>query len=408
MSINNIRLEDLKTNPNIAVEVSREIESASWENSPFEALVGRGGDRGIRTYKTKDISPYRPRLNVPLTGDGVEGNADLATNYDSLEILSQTVYPRVVGNAIRSDIKDYLELNHIDFQKLAISELTLWMKKRRDSMFCAALLNDLSNAVVSDKEKGYKSEITTTTTTNSSGTSAASSKKAKSVQELAKEVKKGDVMSVKALRRAIFMARTGIKYNGEKAFPIKPIKSDLVTYKGLEIRHNSYIILLDSYQIEQLKADSEWQSMQKQLTSAVGEKSGLFTGLVGMIDNCPVIDMNVFSELQCGLMNSETPDKAFYANINPLNFEKKTPPSDYANSQPTSIGFLIGASALVMVGDPAVKFYINETEDAGRKMVVGVDKLLAISKGRFFTANGESSPYNNTDYAVIGLISSKE
>ena len=61
-----------------------------------------------------------------------------------------------------------------------------------------------------------------------------------------------------------------------------------------------------------------------------------------------------------------------------------------------------------MVGDPAVKFYINETEDAGRKMVVGVDKLLAISKGRFFTANGESSPYNNTDYAVIGLISSKE
>lgn len=390
MSINSIRLEDLKTNPNIAVEVSREIESASWENSPFEALVGRGGDRGIRTYKTKDISPYRPRLNVPLTGEGVEGNADLATNYDSLEILSQTVYPRVVGNAIRSDIKDYLELNHIDFQKLAISELTLWIKKRRDSMFCAALLNDLSNAVVADAN-GYKD-----------------SSKHNSVKQAAKEVKKGDVMSVKALRRAIFMARTGTKYNNTKAFPIKPIKSDLVTYKGLEVRHNSYIILLDSYQIEQLKNDSEWQAMQKQLTAAVGEKSGLFTGLVGMIDNCPVIDMNVYSELQCGLMNSETSDKAFYANINPLNFEKKTPPSDYADSQPVSIGFLIGASALVMVGDPAVKFYINETEDAGRKMVVGVDKLLAISKGRFFTANGEKSPYNNTDYAVIGLISSKE
>ncbi len=391
MSINSIRLEDLKTNPNIAVEVSREIESASWENSPFEALVGRGGDRGIRTYKTKDISPYRPRLNVPLTGEGVEGNVDLATNYDSLEILSQTVYPRVVGNAIRSDIKDYLELNHIDFQKLAISELTLWIKKRRDSMFCAALLNDLSNAVVADGNDGYKDSSTKS-----------------SVKLAAKEVKKGDVMSVKALRRAIFMARTGTKYNNTKAFPIKPIKSDLVTYKGLEVRHNSYIIFLDSYQIEQLKNDSEWQAMQKQLTAAVGEKSGLFTGLVGMIDNCPVIDMNVYSELQCGLMNSETSDKAFYANINPLNFEKKTPPSDYADSQPVSIGFLIGASALVMVGDPAVKFYINETEDAGRKMVVGVDKLLAISKGRFFTANGERSPYNNTDYAVIGLISSKE
>lgn len=396
MSINNIRLENLKTNPNVAVEVSKEIENASWENSPFEALVGRGGDRGIRTYKTKDISPYRPRLNVPLTGEGVEGNADLATNYDSLEILSQTVYPRVIGNAIRSDIKDYLELNHIDFQKLAISELTLWMKKRRDCMFCAALLNDLSNAVVADKDNGFKDAKKENNT------------KAKSVIELSKEVKKGDVITVKALRRAIFMARTGTKYNGDKAFPIKPIKSDLKTYNGLEIRHNSYIILLDSYQIEQLKADTEWQSMQKQLTAAVGEKSGLFTGLVGMIDNCPVIDMNVYSELQSGLMNSETPDKAFYANINPLNFDKKTPPSQYANSQPTSIGFLIGASALVMVGDSAVKFYINETEDAGRKMVVGIDKLIAISKGRFFTANGEKSPFDNTDYAVIGIISSKE
>lgn len=388
--LNQINLSEWKNDPNVAVKIGQEIERASWKKSPFEPFVGRGSDRGVRTYLIGDTQPYRPRLKAQLSGSGVKGNSDFDTNFDNLEILSQTIYPEVLGNAIKSEVKHYSQLKQIDFIKEATDSLTEWMMDRRDRFLVCALSNDFTNAVVCDKTSGFKSAT-----------------KGQSVSDLSKTITKDDVMNVKALRRAIFQARAGVKYDGSQAFPIKPIRSESVTQNGVSIQNYSYIILLDSYAINQLKNDEEWVDIQKS-AGLRGDKNALFTGIVGMIDNCPIIDMGVWTKLNVGLLNSEVSDSDFASHINPQNFSKITPPSSYASDKaPVCIGALIGASALVMAGNESTNFYISETEDAGRKTICGVDRILSISKGRFMTHNGVDSVYNNSDFAVIGIFCAK-
>ena len=390
-ALNKINVAAWRENPNVAIEIARTIENASWKKSPFAAFMGRGQDRGVRTYNVKDANPYRPRLKAQLTGDGVRGNADFETNFDHLEILSQTVYPLIVGNSIKSPVKQYTQIEQIDFIKEATESLTDWIQDKRDRAFITALTNDLSNIVVCDQGgAGFKD------TTNEPSTT-----------EAAKKITKGDTLSVKALRRAIFMARSGINFKGKEAFPIKPVRSSLHSVGGVELTNYSYLILLDTYQANQLKNDPDWIAMQK--VGVRGDKNNLFTGLIGLIDECPVIDMGVWTKMQVGLLNSEVSDGDFYANINEQNAAGiLTPPSAYANGQPVSVGFLIGASALVMVGSDVPTFYIDESQDAGRKVVCGVDRLMAIAKAKFENASGALSPYANTDFSVIGIASSKE
>lgn len=388
--LNQIDMQQWKNDPNVAVKIGNVIEKASWKKSVFEPLVGSGSDRGIRTYKVDTAQPYRPRLKAQLTGDGVKGNADFDTNFDNMEILSQTVYPDVLGNSLKSPIKQYSAIQQIDFVKEATPILTDWIVDKRDRYFITALSNDLTNCVVCDSNDGFKDTSTD-----------------KSVQSASRKVVKGDVCNVKALRRAIFMARTGLKYNNKDAFPLKPIRATNHTVGGLSVQNYSYVILLDSYQCNQLKNDPEWINMQK--IGVRGEKNNIFTGLIGIIDECPVIDMGVWTKMQSGLLNSDVSDADYENNILKVNFGGKiTPPSYYTDNQPLSIGFLIGASALLMVGAETTKFYIDDTQDAGRKIVCGVDRLMAISKARFQSPQGQKTPYDNQDYSVIGIFSSKE
>ncbi|WP_104640054.1 phage capsid family protein [Helicobacter bizzozeronii] len=389
--LNNINLANWKSDPNVSVKIGEQIELASWQKSPFEPLTGRGSDRGVRTYIVPDNQPYRPRLKAQLSGVGVKGNTDFNANFDNLEILSQTIYPEVVGNAIKSEIKHYSAMKHIDFIKEASDSLTEWIQAKRDRGLVCALSNDFTNVVVCDQNDGFK------TPQNANDP----------VENLTQKIAQGDTMSVKAIRRAIFQARAGVKHNNTQAFPLKPIRSEMVSTGGVSVQNYSYIILLDSFAINQLKADPEYQEMQK-FAGLRGDKNALFSGLIGLIDNCPVIDMGVWTSVNVGLLNSDVSDDEFKANINAQNCDKLTPPSFYANNTPLSIGALIGASALVLAGNAAINFYINETEDAGRKTICGVDRILGISKARFTSAQGVNPIYDNSDFAVIGLFSSKE
>ncbi|WP_121022115.1 phage capsid family protein [Helicobacter vulpis] len=388
-ALNQINLANWKNDPNVSVKIAEQIEAASWKKSPFEPLAGRGSDRGVRTYIVEDNQPYRPRLKAQLSGSGVRGNSDFNSNFDNLEILSQTIYPEVVGNAIKSEIKHYSALKHIDFIKEASDSLTEWIASKRDRALVCALSNDLTNAVVCDLAEGFKTPAP-----------------GDDVPKLAQKITPDDTMNLKALRRAIFQARAGLKYNNQQAFPLKPIRSEMVTTGGVSVQNYSYIILLDSFAINQLKSDKEYQDLQK-YAGVRGDKNALFSGIVGIVDNCPVIDMGVWTSVNVGLLNSDVSDSEFEAHLNKQNVTQVTPPSSYANTTSVSIGALIGASALVLAGNSVVHFYINESEDAGRKTICGVDRVLGVSKARFMSAGGVDSIYNNSDFAVIGLFSAK-
>ncbi|GAA8101770.1 hypothetical protein HpNP05_14940 [Helicobacter pylori] len=379
--LNNINFNNISNNPNLGIEVGREIQNASWVKSPFFSLTGTGADRGVRLFSVASQQPFRPRIKAQLTGSGVSGNTDFEANYDNLEILSQTIYPDAFGNSLRSKIKVYSELERIDFIKESVDSLTTWMNEERDKRIVASLTNDFTNYLYTPK------------------------------------------MNIATIRKAIFHARNGLKSDNSKAFPIKPIRATMQSVGNVIVQNTSYIILLDSYQANQLKADSEFKELRKLYAFAGENKGMLYSGLLGVIDNCPVIDAGVWNKFNVGMPNSTVSDSDFTRYINKANVKKIVTPrelkealleelKDQQNKEKSigekSIGCLIGASTVLLAGSKETRFYIDETVDAGRKSLVGVDCLLGVSKAHYQSTDGVVTPYDDQDYAVIGLVSNME
>ncbi|WQU95906.1 DUF4043 family protein [Helicobacter pylori] len=375
-SLNNINFNNISNNKNIGIEVGFEIQEASWVKSPFKSITGRGSDRGIRTYTVKNAQPYRPRLKAQLSGSGVSGNTDFEANYDKLEILSQTIYPEVFGNALPSQIRAYDEIERIDFIKEACDSLANWMNEERDKRIVASLTNDFTNYLYTP------------------------------------------TMSVSTIRKAIFLARNGLKKDNSKAFPIKPIRADMVSVGDVVVQNTSYIIFLDSYQANQLKKDEDFKELRKLYAFANEDKGILYHGLLGVIDNCPVVDAGVWNKLNVGMPNSTISESEFKRYINKANANSIVSPGQLKEkikenkegkeSKEISIGCLIGASSVLLAGSENTNFYIDETKDAGRKSVVGVDCILGVSKAKYQSSNSVITPYDNQDFAVIGLVSNME
>ncbi|EQD92246.1 hypothetical protein L934_03675 [Helicobacter pylori PZ5080] len=374
-SLNNINFNNISNNKNIGIELGSEIQEASWVKSPFKSITGRGSDRGIRTYAVKNAQPYRPRLKAQLSGSGVSGNTDFEANYDKLEILSQTIYPEVFGNALASQIRAYDEIERIDFIKESCDSLANWMNEERDKRIVASLTNDFTNYIYSPK------------------------------------------MSVNTIRKAIFLARNGLKEDSSKAFPIKPIRADMVGVGDVVVQNTSYIIFLDSYQANQLKQDADFKELRKLYAFANEDKGVLYHGLLGVIDNCPVVDAGVWNKLNVGMPNSTISENEFKRYINKANANSIVSPVELMNKikkeknkeiKEISIGCLIGASSVLLAGSENTNFYIDETKDAGRKFVVGVDCILGVSKAKYQSSDGANTPYDNQDFAAIGLISNME
>ncbi len=375
-NLNNINFNNISNNKNIGIEVGFEIQEASWVKSPFKSITGRGSDRGIRTYTVKNAQPYRPRLKAQLSGSGVSGNTDFEANYDKLEILSQTIYPEVFGNALPSQIRAYDEIERIDFIKEACDSLANWMNEERDKRIVASLTNDFTNYLYTP------------------------------------------TMSVSTIRKAIFLARNGLKKDNSKAFPIKPIRADMVSVGDVVVQNTSYIIFLDSYQANQLKKDADFKELRKLYAFANEDKGILYHGLLGVIDNCPVVDAGVWNKLNVGMPNSTISESEFKRYINKANANSIVSPGqlkekikenkENKENKEISIGCLIGASSVLLAGSENTNFYIDETKDAGRKSVVGVDCILGVSKAKYQSSNSVITPYDNQDFAVIGLVSNME
>ncbi|MBS3010865.1 hypothetical protein [Helicobacter phage COL 5-PUJ] len=374
--LNNINFNNISNNPNLGIEVGREIQNASWIKSPFFSITGTGADRGIRLFSVANQQPFRPRIKAQLAGSGVSGNTDFEANYDNLEILSQTIYPDAFGNSLRSKIKAYSELERIDFIKESVDSLTTWMNEERDKRIVASLTNDFTNYLCSQ------------------------------------------TMNVATIRKAIFYARNGLKENNAKAFPIKPVRASAQSVGNVIVQNTSYIIFLDSYQANQLKADIEFKELRKLYAFAGEDKGMLYSGLLGVIDNCPVIDAGVWNKLNVGMPNSTVSDSDFSRYVNKANVSNIVTPNQLKQKvmsvnkkdeyKEISIGCLIGASAVLLAGSKETRFYIDETVDAGRKSLVGVDCLLGVSKAKYQSTDGVITPYDNQDFAVIGLVSNME
>lgn len=385
-----INYDNWATDKSVAVEIGKEIETGYWKESKLEPLVGRSTNRGIRAYQRKDISPFRPRLKDKMRGSGVRGNTDFQDNYDKTEIFSQTIYPEVIGNSEKSEIQQYAQAKMIDFIKETQDGLTQWFAEATEKMIFASLVNDFTNVVVAGGSNGYRNNPANNT----------------DVRAYCQTCRAGDILEVATLQRAIYMAKNGVKFDGSATFPIKPTAFSGTTEGGIQIKTEVYVIFLSSTAIEQLKKDPKWLKMQE--VGIRGDLNRVFTGFAGVIDSCVIVDMGEWSEFSTGLPSSGFDQNTFESFL--TNADKTSVLGEYAghNGNENLLGCLIGASAICYATNETVKFYIEPT-DAGRKTVVGGDKVLGISKAKYQTHETTStSPYNNQDFGVIGIVSSKE
>ncbi|TLD83948.1 DUF4043 family protein [Helicobacter sp. MIT 11-5569] len=392
VDLNGIELTQWENNPNVNREIAKRIESSIWQQSAFEPLIGRSQDRAFRMIPLNGVNQaVTPRLKAALNGDGVKGNADFDTNYDSLEIHSLTMYPDNIANGLKSKTELEQKMEQVDFIKEAVDSLHDWMKVKIDRIIAVTLSNDFTNGVVCDEAEGYKDTTQEAT-----------------LEDSTKKITKGDVLNVKAIKRAIFMAKRGLGYDGKDRFPIRPVAISYLDNKGIRTRVYEYVILVDTVGAEQLKNDPEWIELQK--VDKKGLDNNLFTGFLGIIDSCPVIDMGTWSSTSTGLVHSGVSDAEFekYLNIKNLNMGRVTPPSFYSGAQKTGIAVLMGASSLLFAAMPQPKIYIDKQQDLGRKIAVGIDRVMSIAKARWINHENPNSVYHNTDFATIGIFYSHE
>ena len=388
-----IDYNSLAQHPYVKEEIASDIEKGYWESSLFDYYTGTGADRVIRQFKVNDLSSFTARLKSKSYGEGVTGNANIADNLDSIDWYARTLAPEVIANGYQSEIDLYDKTKNIDFVKECKENLIQWFSERSDRMIVANLTNNLTNvvcasAVAANGYHGYNAGDT--------------------VQTMCGKVSAGDVCSVAAIRRLIFCAKNGIGLDGKESFVIKPTRITTKTIGDTQFISKIYLLMIDSYQAEQLKNDPEWREMQ-----AVNHNQGLehafFTGFLGKIDNCWIVELPSWGIEQAGLLHSEVEDEYFAKFVN--KDAEIVPLSNYhGNNQTTSIGFLLGASACIYANSGNVRM-LTEKTDMTRKTMVGADKIIGVRKAVFDAIKSgfnHNSVYHGKDFGVIGLITSRE
>lgn len=386
--------QSVSQHPYVKEQIADDIEIGYWQDSLFDFYTGIGAQKCIRQYKVNDVSSFTARLKGKSYGDGVMGNANITDNLDSIEWYARTLSPNVVANGYESEIDIYTKTKNIDFVKESKENAIQWFSERSDRMILANLTNNLTNIVCASAA-------------NASGVHPYVA--GNTIKDMCAKVQAGDVCSVQSIRKLIFNAKNGVNYDGSDTFVIKPTKIDVRTLGDVQLTSKIYTLFIDGYQAEQLKSDPEWKEIQAVNTNQ-GLNHNYYTGYLGKIDNCYVVELPKWGREQAGLLNTEVSDDEFAKFVNPD--ADIVPLSDYAgaNNHPTSIGLLLGASACIYANSGSVRM-LTAKSDLGRKTIVGVDKIIGVRKAVFDaikSGQNHNSVYHGKDFGVIGYITSKE
>ena len=383
--------KDWRNSPDVAVKISKQIETVLWDRSFWSPFFGQGQNRLLMSFLAGKPEPKRIRLKMPLISQGARGNANFDTARDNLEIFGQSMHPEIYKLSMISDDLLFEDIKDIDFIAEASNSLTAWLIQTRDRCINAAAANNPTNIVVCDAA-GTKDVGTAT-----------------DVASAVNQIQAGDVMSVKALRRAILMAKRGKTWRNTDILPIRPALANKVSENKHNLWHESYFIFLDSYAAEQLKADDEWRDMQKYAADR-GEANRLFTGLLGVIDGSFVFEMPVWSLAQAGMVNSTISRADVLPYLKGISTGDITDPQSFrGNGIDTCQSLLFGANALAMMGADHVALTINDAADIGTKVEVGIRKLMGVDKIRYGEMENEKfKAMQGFDIGAISIFSSME
>jgi N4-gp56 family major capsid protein len=366
--------------PKDKVELAKAIDTAVMYESTFASMIGAGENAPIRTYKEDSSAVVTThRLRDLLRGIGVKGNSDFDTNEGKMKYLSQDFRMEIFGHSIRSDdMRIHQFKDDYDFTEQATDALKDWLTDMFDRKIFAALSNDCTN-IVACKSTGGLTQLPSTIGDN-------------------------DTFSVAAIREAARRARMGVDASGNPVPVVRPYKVKVKEIDGVPIKQNRYICMVSPTQAEQLKSDTEWKEIQKYAASR-GDDHSFFTGVIGAVDEVIVVMAQQWSDEYAGIISNETDTSTYFHD----GFDSTLNSTIYtgSSSKKTEVALFFGATAVGMPISSNLNIYADKTVDMGRKMRIGVDRMISIAKSRFIglSAEQKASRYHNKDLSTIAIVS---
>uniref|UniRef100_UPI004047F11B hypothetical protein n=1 Tax=Aliarcobacter sp. TaxID=2321116 RepID=UPI004047F11B len=359
--------------PGVRKDIAAEVTEAYIEGSIFEQFIGTGSNAPIKTQN--ETGNLNGLVDIRLRGNirtgGVKDNEDFNTNEGDLINLYQQVILETHGNSVRSgkDVKLLNQTQFINFRDDAKDGLTESETDKLDRIILSRASADCTCVVPA----GHRGEINTTSITAT------------------------DYATVADVRAVVALAKSSKNADGSKKPKVTPYKTILTTdTHGVQVKRKIYLMFVGEATAFNLKQDPAWAEAQ-QAASDIGLGSPIFTGQLGVIDDCVLMDIGTVTDDYAGIYTSadtgfDGQDFSIYAGT--------------ADAK-TEINILMGATAMVMPMDDGFNYY-EDTYDMKRKAIVGIDRHMAIQKARFKgkTTAEQESAYHNKDFGVIAFVAS--
>ena len=359
--------------PGVRKDIAKEITTAYIEDSIFEQFIGTGSNAPIKTQN--ETGNLNGLVDIRLRGNirtgGVKDNEEFETNRGSLINLYQQVILETHGNSVESgkDVKLLNQTQFINFREDAKNGLTEQETDKLDRIILSRASDDCTCIVPA----GHRGETDTASITST------------------------DYATVADVRAVVALAKSSKDAAGDPKPKVTPYKTILTTdTHGIQIKRKIYIMFIGEATAFNLKQDPAWADAQE-AASNIGLGSPIFTGQLGVIDDCVLIDIGTVTDDYAGIYTSadtgfDGQDFSAYAG---------------ASDAKTEINILMGATAMVMPMDDGFNYY-EDDYDMKRKAIIGIDRHMAIQKAKFKGKKQVEidSAFHDKDFGVIAFVAS--
>jgi len=356
----------------------REIVEGQLQRDPFAQFTGATNENIVIAVpeSSKSASICIIFIVTDLTGDGVEGNADLADNEDELNFLPFPFKGGLIANSHKSPVDVIMD-------KTTASN---WRTKKK-----SALSKWATRRTVREKFYTISDKCTNQVIIKSDGTIGATTA----------DLAKGDTFDTQWLDEFIDRAENGwTDGNGVEHPALESYFVERTSEHGVEQIGEYYPVFVGPKSYKSLTNDPIWKEEQKQ--QAYQGLSTAVRGFGGVYKNVVIVKQKKDTPLKAGILRSDSPDFKGYTN-----FATQYKAGD---DTVTELNFGLGAGAMALGFDLEPRYGEDPTADSGRKVIAWTDQFFGCKKVRWKgeTPEEQSSIYHDKDYAVILMPSTIE
>lgn len=266
-------------NANEAVKLwSRKLAREALRKTYIKNFMGPGSDSMIQVKPETNKGPgdrVRVTLRMQLTGDGIQGDANMEGNEESLTTFTDDLLINQLRHAVRSEGKMTEQRIPFSIREESMMGLSDWWADRWDTWFF-----NQACGYTAQSDTRYTGHNTVTAPYEAVAANARIVRPGTVANDQSLNTASGvtDVFTLTLIDKAIELAKTGTP-------PLRPIMVDGEKW---------FVVFIHPYQTTSLRAwpvtataQVNWYDLQKSMLQGSGSaKNPLFTGALGTYNGC--------------------------------------------------------------------------------------------------------------------------